>query len=346
MAVGVAVGVAVEVAVGMVGVANHQQQGGVTVMSTQLMRSKAMEHSEHRKLCAVIDEHNWFGMLTLRFPPSFMIEDEEHFVKKLGHMLSDRFRADRLDIGSMIKREFGKRPKKALHYHILFTSQTISDLPEKTLRLLKKAWLRSIGAKNNQSRYFDWKAPHDGAYLKKLKNGKQNVISIPRSYKGTKLSRHFFHTRNLGRTAGLGVIGQSSQDTLPSVICYQSISSSCNPVIDTFTPYWSPDQEKEVECAMSQQTASQLDADSHSDLVVPSAKKFTQNDQGEPHPVFTRSNLEIHTKSPPEVGAVFTRSCTQPICKTCEYHGRLTLVDPSNSDCLKCGNPWDICCPF
>jgi hypothetical protein len=315
-------------------------------MSTQLRRSNARELSEHRRLCAVIDEHSWFGMLTLRFPRSFTMADEGRFVKKLGHMLLYEFSKDSLDIGSMIKREFGKRPRKALHYHILFTSQAISDLPKRTLKRLQKAWLRAIGAENNQFRYFDWKAPHDGSYLKKSEKGGQNVIKIPRSQEAIKFSRHLFHTRGLGRTAGLGVIEQSSQDTLPSVICHQSISSSCNPVIDAFTPYWSPEEEEKAECATSQQTARRLNTDSHSDLAVSRAQDFTQNDQGEPHSVFTRSDLEIHTKPTPEVGAVFTRSCTQPICKTCEYHERIGSVVPGSPNCLKCGNPWEICCPY
>ena len=77
-----------------------------------------------------------------------------------------------------------------------------------------------------------------------------------------------------------------------------------------------------------------------------STEKITQNEHGEPPPVPTDPDSEIHTKSLPEAGAVSTRSRTQPICLTCEYHGRHTPVIPGNSKCHECGNPWDICIPF
>ena len=326
---------------------SRQRKGRPTPTNSSLRGAKKREQQTIQKMCEIIEAHKWFGMMTLRFPTSFKIHDESDIVRKICHMLTDRFRADGLEIGLLIKREFGKRPRRALHYHIIFTSQTISDLPEDTLRRLEKAWLRSVKKPNNQSRCFDWTAPHDGEYLKKQKKRGHNVVSIPRSHSNIKLSSHLFHTRGLGRNGGLkGADPQRSQNIPFPTSCNQSEPHTCYLDTSNNTPYWSPEPPSISKGATSQEPVTDQKTDSCSDLTHSHDQVFTQNRSEETDSDFTRSDSVFHTKSAPKSMGDFTQIEPQQKCQTCENNGRLTLVVTGNPMCHECGNPWDICCPF
>jgi hypothetical protein len=262
-------------------------------------------------------------------------------------MLADRLRADDLKVGLLIKREFGTGANRSLHYHILFESDSISDLPQLSLEKIKKAWFRIVGAKNNATRYFDWKTPHDGKYLKKSHKHGQSVIAVPRLYKDTKMSLHLFHTRGLGRRAGLGQTETPFSHRAKTRWCDGQLKASVSSLAPTnIIPYCSPLPETETKLTVCDHSQSLDSLGKNKSTEESSPAKFTQNPSPSSDEFFTHSNSKIHTKLSLSSSSILTQNGSEKICETCEYHGIRNVLRHDEEICPACGERWDMCCPF
>lgn len=293
------------------------------------------------KLREIIDMHQWLGMMTLKLPEGLTIDDEDKLVDQICQMLVYRFRAHGLKVSFLMKREFGKKPRRALHYHIIFTSQEIEAIPQETLEKIQKSWLRIVGKSSNQGRYFDWQCPHDGEYLKKWQKGGQDVVSIPPRYADCKLSPHMFHTRGLGPMAGL--TEAKTDDSSRSVTCNKSELPSICPVPMENDPYWSEDDSGGVKRLPVRRDRQACDPSAMRDSSLVAPSFFTRNSSVMPDLVFIRSSSEIHTKQNTADGSVFTQNEPTGNCRTCEYEGRYSPKILGLARCPLCDEPWDRC---
>ena len=309
----------------------------------------------------IIDAHEWFGMATFRFPKGCSPKNEKTLVSKLCKLIDDLVRyRDLHDVAFLVSRENGK--KEGLHYHVLFTSRTLDNLPEELLDRFRDIWIKRVGAKHNQGRYFQWDhlptkpdRTRMAEYVKKTRKGKFPVLRIPRAWSGIILSPRQFHTRGLGHGAGLrgdeqeedlqvGRI-QSGEPSLPSRNP-QSVTPVSPPVDTTHTTNWSFPNGSGLKLPPSANGNSRQNADPVALSVSLAIPALTNNTTGGESTVLTLSGSDSHTFSTCEEGSVLTRSQATGYCETCEYHGLLVGVIPDLTHCPLCGNPWDMCCPF
>ena len=309
----------------------------------------------------IIGAHDWFGMATLRFQKGNYPNNEKKLVTVLCRQISDVLRYHGLrDVGFIVSRENGR--KEGLHYHILFTSPTLSNFPEGFLDRLRALWLKRIGAKNNQGRPFQWDhlptkedQTRMADYIKKTHKGGFPVLRIPRAWSGIVLSPRQFHTRGLGHGGGRKCEkreeevlcgGECSGHTSPTLSDPQSEIQTPSPLHRADTTNWSISLASSTDSppgSFGTNSPATTIATFSVSLPLP---PLTQNHPEVGSPPLTLSDSRSHTFSANNAPPLLTRSLPQAFCETCEYHGLLTPVIPSLSTCPLCHNLWGMCCPF